>query len=60
VKPACAVDWRHQVRLAEALLRLARAQDVGTVARAVGYDSTSAFSAMFRQTFGKTPHNYFD
>ena len=54
------VDWRHQVRLARALVGLAQGQDVAAVARAVGYDSTSAFSAMFRQTLGKTPRDYFD
>ncbi len=53
------VDWRHQVRLAEALVRLARGQDVAAAARAVGYDSASAFTAMFRQTLGKTPRDYF-
>ena len=52
------VDWRHQVRLAEALARLAQKEDVTSVARAVGYDSASAFSAMFRRTLGKTPRDY--
>jgi AraC-like DNA-binding protein/quercetin dioxygenase-like cupin family protein len=54
------VDWRHLVRLTEALVRLAQGHDVGVVARAVGYESVSAFSAMFRQILGKTPRNYFD
>jgi AraC-like DNA-binding protein len=54
------VDWRHQVRLAEALARLAQKQDVAAVARAVGYDSPSAFSAMFRRALGKTPRDYLD
>ncbi|MBV8120503.1 MAG: helix-turn-helix transcriptional regulator [Alphaproteobacteria bacterium] len=54
------VDWRNQVRLAEALVRLAQGQDVAAVARAAGYDSPSAFSAMFRTTLGKTPRDYFD
>jgi AraC-like DNA-binding protein len=54
------VDWRHQVRLAEALARLAQKQDVAAVARAVGYDSASAFSAMFRRTLGRTPREYLD
>jgi AraC-like DNA-binding protein/quercetin dioxygenase-like cupin family protein len=53
------VAWRHQVRLAEALARLAQGQDVAVVARAVGYRSPSAFTAMFRQAFGKTPRGYF-
>jgi AraC-like DNA-binding protein len=54
------VDWRHQVRLAAALLRLAQGQDVATVAHAVGYASASAFTAMFRQTLGRAPRDYFD
>jgi AraC-like DNA-binding protein len=54
------VDWRNQARLAEALVRLAQGQDVATVARATGYHSASAFSAMFRATLGKTPRDYFD
>lgn len=49
------VAWRHQVRLAEALVKLAQGQDVAAAARAVGYGSASAFTAMFRQTLGKTP-----
>jgi AraC-like DNA-binding protein/quercetin dioxygenase-like cupin family protein len=53
------VDWRHQVRLAQALVRLAQGHDIAAIARAVGYDSTSAFTAMFRQTLGKTPRDYF-
>jgi AraC-like DNA-binding protein len=54
------VDWRHQVRLAAALVRLAQGQDVASVAHAVGYASASAFTAMFRQTLGKAPRDYFD
>ncbi len=53
------VDWRHQVRLAAALVRLAQEQDVAPVARAVGYDSVSAFTAMFRRTLGRRPRDYF-
>jgi AraC-like DNA-binding protein/quercetin dioxygenase-like cupin family protein len=53
------VRWRDQVRLAEALVRLAQGSDVAAVARAIGYDSTSAFSAMFRQALGRSPRDYF-
>jgi AraC-like DNA-binding protein len=53
------VDWRHQVRLAEALVRLAQGQSIAVVARAAGYDSTSAFTAMFHHALGKTPRYYF-
>jgi AraC-like DNA-binding protein/quercetin dioxygenase-like cupin family protein len=53
------VDWRNQVRLAAALVRLARGQGVAAAARAAGYDSPSAFTAMFRATLGKSPRDYF-
>jgi AraC-like DNA-binding protein len=53
------VDWRHQARLAEALVRLAQGQHVTTVSRGLGYASASAFTAMFRKTLGTTPRDYF-
>lgn len=52
--------WRQHVRLLEALSRLAIGQPVTTVAYDVGYDSPSAFTAMFRRTFGVSPRRYFD
>lgn len=54
------VDWRRQARLAAALVRLAEGEDVGSVARSLGYASASAFTAMFRQSLGKAPRDYFD
>jgi AraC-like DNA-binding protein/quercetin dioxygenase-like cupin family protein len=54
------VAWRHQVRLAHALVLLAQGQDIGAVARIVGYESASAFSAMFSDALGKAPRDYFD
>ncbi|MGD9599286.1 MAG: helix-turn-helix transcriptional regulator [Steroidobacteraceae bacterium] len=51
--------WRQHVRLLEALSRLAIGQPVNTVAFDVGYQSSSAFTAMFRRAFGTTPSNYF-
>ena len=53
------VDWRHQARLPDALVRLARGQDVAPVSRGLGYASASAFAAMFRKALGKTPRDYF-
>lgn len=52
-------EWRQRLRLLEALSRLAAGQPVTTVAFDVGYHSPSAFTAMFRRTFGTTPTEYF-
>jgi AraC-like DNA-binding protein len=51
--------WRQQVRLLRALERLAAGEAVTTVALDLGYDSPSAFVAMFRRALGTTPGRYF-
>jgi AraC-like DNA-binding protein len=51
--------WRQQLRLLEALRLLAAGRPVTAVALDVGYDSPSAFIAMFRRTLGTTPNRYF-
>lgn len=50
--------WRQQLRLHAALARLAAGEPVTAVAFAVGYESPSAFIAMFRKTLGTSPHRY--
>jgi len=50
--------WRQNVRLMEAVSRLALGQPVTMVAFDVGYSSSSAFTAMFRRTFGVAPTRY--
>lgn len=50
--------WRQQARLLEALSLLSSGQSVTTVAYAVGYDSPSAFTAMFHRSFGVPPSQY--
>lgn len=52
--------WRAQVRLLAALARLAAGEKVTSVALDLGYDSPSAFIAMFRRQLGVTPSRYFD
>ncbi|MFC4296248.1 helix-turn-helix domain-containing protein [Novosphingobium tardum] len=47
--------WRQQVRLMAAISRLAEGQPVTTVAYDVGYESPSAFSAVFHRIFGMAP-----
>lgn len=51
--------WRQQLRLLRALEMLAAGQSVTTVALDLGYDSPSAFTAMFRRALGTTPKRYF-
>jgi AraC-like DNA-binding protein len=50
--------WRQQRRLLRALELLATNDNVTTIALEVGYDSTSAFIAMFRRCLGTTPTRY--
>lgn len=50
--------WRQQVRLMHALSLLSEGRSVTTVAFDVGYDSPSAFTAMFHRAFGVPPSRY--
>lgn len=51
--------WRQQVRLAHAAPLIARGMPLSQVAAELGYASQSAFSAMFRKTFGQSPSAFF-
>ena len=51
-------DWRQQARIFEALALLATGKSVTTTALEVGYGSVSAFTAMFRRSFGVAPTAY--
>ena len=50
--------WRQQARVLEAMGRLGGGEPVTQVALDLGYDSVSAFSAMFRRAAGTTPSGY--
>jgi AraC-like DNA-binding protein len=52
--------WRQQMRLLRALEKLAAGEAVTTVALDLGYDSPSAFTAMFRRNLGAAPTRYFE
>ena len=52
-------DWRQQARLLAAMARLAAGQPITRIALDLGYDSVSAFSAMFRRALGAPPSRYF-
>lgn len=51
--------WLRRTKALHALERIAAGDSVTAAALAVGYESTSAFIAMFRQCFGTTPGKYF-
>lgn len=51
--------WRQQLRLLKALELLAMRQPVTGVAFELGYESPSAFIAMFKRAFGVSPARYF-
>jgi AraC-like DNA-binding protein/mannose-6-phosphate isomerase-like protein (cupin superfamily) len=51
--------WRQQLRLLHALRLLAAGRPVTAVALDVGYESASAFIAMFKRALGVTPYRYF-
>ena len=50
--------WRRQALLRASLSRLAAGEPVTHVAFDLGYDSPSAFTAMFRRTLGVAPSRY--
>jgi AraC-like DNA-binding protein len=51
--------WRQQARMLAALTMLAEGRSVLDVAFECGYNSPSAFSAMFRRSLGCSPSAYF-
>ena len=52
--------WRRAVIAHHALAQLATGSKVSAVAHEVGYESDSAFIAMFHRTFGAPPSQYLD
>jgi AraC-like DNA-binding protein len=51
--------WRQQARLLRGLEHLAAGDSVSTAALRVGFQTPSAFIAMFRRAMGTTPGRYF-
>ncbi len=51
--------WRQQVRLARAAPLIARGVPLSRVAAELGYNSQSAFSAMFKRRFGRSPSTFY-
>jgi AraC-like DNA-binding protein len=53
-------QWQRRQTLLHALRRLAAGETVSGVADELGYNSPSAFIAMFRRELGQTPKRYFE
>jgi AraC-like DNA-binding protein/quercetin dioxygenase-like cupin family protein len=51
--------WRQQARLVAALEQLAMRAPIARIAESLGYESASAFTAMFRKSLGVAPKDYF-
>ncbi|VTU14440.1 AraC family transcriptional regulator [Variovorax sp. RA8] len=51
--------WKQQARLMSAIQMLAEGKNVADAASLSGYESPSAFSAMFKRLLGVTPSEYF-
>jgi AraC-like DNA-binding protein len=51
--------WHQQARLLKSLSLLATGRSVLEIALDCGYQSPSAFTAMFKRALGKTPRDYF-
>ncbi|KVW85961.1 AraC family transcriptional regulator [Burkholderia cepacia] len=48
-------EWRQQIRLTEAVVRLVRGEPVTTVALSLGYENAGSFSRMFKRVMGNIP-----
>jgi AraC-like DNA-binding protein/quercetin dioxygenase-like cupin family protein len=51
-------QWRQKARLLASLTKLARGETIASVSLDLGYNSPSAFSAMFRKKLGASPASY--
>lgn len=56
----CFSAWRRQIRLLVALDHLASGASIASVAEDLGYQSSSAFSAMFKRTLGRLPSEIYN
>ncbi len=52
-------QWRQQAVLAHAIPLLSQGRPLSQVAELLGYQSQSAFTAMFRRAFGESPRAFF-
>jgi AraC-like DNA-binding protein len=52
-------QWRQRVRLAQAAALVSAGSSLASVAASLGYESASAFSAMFKRALGRPPRDFF-
>lgn len=52
-------QWRQRLRLAHAAALVSVGQSLSSVAASLGYESASAFSAMFKRALGRSPSDFF-
>jgi AraC-like DNA-binding protein/mannose-6-phosphate isomerase-like protein (cupin superfamily) len=52
-------EWRQQARLLAATAMLAAGEPITRIAMDLGYESPSAFTAMFKRALGAPPSHYF-
>ncbi|RZG45034.1 AraC family transcriptional regulator [Acinetobacter wuhouensis] len=50
--------WVQQMHIALALGKLSRGESIAKIASALGYNSSSAFSAMFKKYLGESPQHF--
>ncbi len=49
------VDWRLEIRLMEAMVRLVAGESITSIALSLGYENVGSFSRMFKRTMGASP-----
>ncbi|GAB7529276.1 helix-turn-helix transcriptional regulator [Pseudomonas sp. 3A(2025)] len=52
------IEWRQQACLLAAVVRMGHGEPVTQVALALGYSSSSAFTAVFKRVLGEVPSRY--
>lgn len=53
-------EWRRQAKIQEAIRLLAAGEQVSSIAFSLGYNSVSAFVAMFKKQLGYSPGRYLE
>lgn len=51
-------DWRQQIRLTEAMVRLVSGEPISLIAVSLGYENIGSFSRMFKRAMGASPSEF--